>query len=76
METLTFFFSKTIYLKLFKASEYPKKIKKLKTICCIYAAYSTKMKRKCVSLTKMLFLETFKANSVTLHFLPKCLLKK
>ena len=36
MQTLTFFFSKIIYLKLFKASEYPWKIKKLKTICCIY----------------------------------------
>ena len=38
MQTLTFFFSKTIYLKLFKASKYHKKKKKLKTICCIYSA--------------------------------------
>ena len=37
IQTLTFFLSKTIYLKLFKAPEY-QGIKKLKTICCIYGA--------------------------------------
>ena len=39
-------------------------------------SYSTKMKGKCVSLTKIQFLKKFKANSVSLHFPPKRVHKK
>ena len=41
----------------------------------LWRSYSTKMKEKCVSLTKILFLKKFKASSVSLHFPPKRVLK-
>ena len=53
-----------------------KKLKISKQLAASRRSYSTKIKGKCVSLTRILFLKKFKSNSVCLHFPPKRVLKK